>query len=51
LGPLSRSISGIIGFAMPMDKCDLFSFRDRYTPPGYKTASEILNFKKVSLNL
>ena len=29
-----------------MDKCDLFSFRDRYAPFGYKTASEILNFKK-----
>jgi len=29
-----------------MDKCELFSFRDRYGPPGYKTASEILNFKK-----
>ena len=33
-----------------MDKCDLFRFRDRYGAPGYQTASEILNFKKVSLN-
>ena len=30
-----------------MDKCELFTFRDRYGPAGYKTASEILNFKKV----
>ena len=29
-----------------MDKCELLSFRDRYGPPRYKTASEILNFKK-----
>jgi SAM-dependent methyltransferase len=27
-----------------MNSCDLFSFRDRFSPPGYKGASEILNF-------
>jgi len=29
-----------------MNKCDLFYLRDRYGPPGHKTASEILNFDK-----
>jgi SAM-dependent methyltransferase len=29
-----------------MKDCDLFSFRDRYSPPGYKGASELLNFEK-----
>lgn len=33
-----------------MDKCHLFCFKDRYGPPGYKTESEILNFRKVSPN-
>jgi len=31
-----------------IDKCDSFAFRDRYGPFGYKTESEILNFKKVT---
>ncbi|MFC1957915.1 methyltransferase domain-containing protein [Chloroflexota bacterium] len=29
-----------------MDKCDLFCFRDNYSPPKHKAASEILNFEK-----
>lgn len=29
-----------------MKECKLFCFRDRYGPPGYKVASEILNFDK-----
>ena len=29
-----------------MKKCNLFGFRDHYGPPGYKVASEILNFNK-----
>ena len=33
-----------------MYQCDLFHFRDRYGPPGYKTATEILNFHKASVN-
>jgi ubiquinone/menaquinone biosynthesis C-methylase UbiE len=31
-----------------MNKCDLFSYRDGYGPPGYKAAIEILNFRKVN---
>jgi SAM-dependent methyltransferase len=31
-----------------MDQCHSFAFRDRYGPFGYKTESEILNFKKVN---
>jgi SAM-dependent methyltransferase len=33
-----------------IDPCHLFHLRDRYSPTGYKTASEILNFHKVSAN-
>jgi len=29
-----------------ISKCGLFCFRERYGPPGYKAASEILNFDK-----
>jgi len=29
-----------------MKECGLFCLRDRYSPPGYKAASEILNFDK-----
>ncbi|MGA7678330.1 MAG: hypothetical protein WCA51_08190, partial [Dehalococcoidia bacterium] len=29
-----------------MRECDLFCLRNRYAPPGFKTASEILNFNK-----
>ena len=29
-----------------MKKCNLFCFRNRYGPPNYKVASEILNFNK-----
>jgi len=29
-----------------MKKCNLFCFRNRYGPPGYEAASEILNFSK-----
>jgi len=28
-----------------MKRCPLFRFRDSYTPPGHRTASEILNFE------
>jgi SAM-dependent methyltransferase len=31
-----------------MDRCDLFRFMDGHGPPGYKTAIEILNFRKVN---
>ena len=29
-----------------MDECGLFDLRDRYAPPGYEGASEVVNFRK-----
>ena len=37
---------GTDGMLEIMKQCPLFHFRDNYTFPGHKTASEILNFNK-----
>jgi ubiquinone/menaquinone biosynthesis C-methylase UbiE len=37
---------GTENFLEAVKEYGLFRFRDRYGPPGFKTASEILNFNK-----